>query len=112
MLDFNGFRLAFSSPTCTAHQQPMPDNKQLRPLRERLGADWFLYWDDGTVFGLPREEGAPQLGDQVELEADQHLKLLMGRGTGPAPSPPGRCRRELAPNQHQVVRALSPSHRP
>ena len=79
MLDFNGFRLGFSAPTFTAYQQPMPDNKHLRPLKEQLGTGWFLYWDEGTVFGIPREEGSAHFGTEVEVETDQHLKLLAAR---------------------------------
>ncbi len=79
MLDFNGFRLDFSSPTFTAYQQAMPDNRHLRPLKEHLGTGWFLYWDEGTVFGLPREEGASHFGEEVGLATDQHLKLLAAR---------------------------------
>jgi len=79
MLDFNGFRLDFSSPTFTAYQQAMPDNRHLRPLKEHLGTGWFLYWDEGTVFGLPREEGTSHFGEEVELATDQHLKLLAAR---------------------------------
>ena len=48
MLDFNGFRLGFSAPTFTAYQQPMPDNKHLRPLKEQMGTGWFLYLGRGN----------------------------------------------------------------
>ena len=51
MHDFNGFRLGFSAPTFTAYQQPMPDNKHLRPLKEQLGTGWFLYCGSRHHFG-------------------------------------------------------------
>ncbi len=79
MIEFNGFRLEFSATTFTAHQQCLPDSDKLRELKEQLGDAWFLYWDDGVVLGLPRVDGAPRFGEQVELSTDQHLRLLAAR---------------------------------
>lgn len=79
MIELNGFRLDFSAATFAAYRQPMPDSDQLRALREQVGKEWFLYWDDGMVLGLPRLDGAEAFGEQVELATDQHLQLLAAR---------------------------------
>lgn len=79
MIELNGFRLDFSAATFTAYRKPMSDGDQLRTLREQLADAWFLYWDSGTVSGIPRAEDARPFGEPMELSTDQHLKLLAAR---------------------------------
>ncbi|MDA8219825.1 MAG: Piwi domain-containing protein, partial [Dehalococcoidales bacterium] len=80
MIELNGFRLSFSSPTFTAYLRDMPDNDELRPLKQRLGAAWFLYWDEGKVYGLPREaQTVPPFGEAVTVITGEHLRLLAAR---------------------------------
>jgi hypothetical protein len=79
MHTLNGFRLDFSASVFPAYRQAMPDNDQLRPLREQYRDAWFLYWDDGSVVGLPNASDASPFGEQVELSTNDHLKLLAAR---------------------------------
>jgi hypothetical protein len=79
MIELNGFRLGFSAATFTAYRKAMPDSDHFRALREQLADAWFLYWDSGTVFGIPRTEDAQPFGEPMELSTDQHLKLLAAR---------------------------------
>jgi len=79
LIELNGFRLDFSAPTFAAHQQCLPDSSQFRALREQIGNDWFLYWDDGKVLGIPRAGDVQPFGEKVEVATDQHLRLLASR---------------------------------
>ena len=79
-IELNGFRLHFSSPTFMAYRRAMTDNTSLRSLRDELGMNWFLYWDDGVVYGLPRSETPnPPFGEPVQLNCNDYLKLHAAR---------------------------------
>lgn len=58
-LRLNAFALRYSADQFTAYVQNLPDPKDLRALRDRINADWFLYWRDGMAWGLPR--GTPRI---------------------------------------------------
>lgn len=47
-LRLNAFHLAIQAPRFQAFSQPMPDNKQLKGLRESIGNDWFLFWKEAS----------------------------------------------------------------
>jgi Piwi domain len=63
-----------------AYVRETPDNAELRPLREELGGDWFVYWREGIVFGLPLVVVPSQsFGQAEELACEDHLQLLAAR---------------------------------
>jgi hypothetical protein len=56
----------------------MPNNKQLKGLRESIGKDWFLVWKEGTVYGLPRSpQPAVQFGKPITLKTNEYLGLAI-----------------------------------
>lgn len=76
----NGFKVELDSPTFTAYLQDLPENAKLRSLREQLKDSWFLYWQDGKVYGLPKKsEPEQEFGKPVKLNCNDHLRLLAAR---------------------------------
>ena len=74
----NAFHLLIQAPTFQAFSQPMPNNKQLKGLRESIGKDWFLFWKEGTVYGLPRSpQPAVQFGKPITLKTNEYLGLAI-----------------------------------
>ena len=51
----NGFHVLLSSDSFTVRTLAVPDNKQVKPLREEH-KDWFLSWREGTLYAIPRTE--------------------------------------------------------
>src|SRR2546426_10015290 len=76
----NGFRIECSSPTISAYVWQLPNPKQIRDLRERLGHEWFFWREGQQVFGVPRvQDPTKQFGSRVELPCIDHLRLLAAR---------------------------------
>jgi len=76
-ITINGFELRPLEQAFTAYVADMRDNAGIRHLRESLGSSWFVYWDSGTVFGLPKEPNAePAFGTPKTLNCKEHLRLL------------------------------------
>jgi hypothetical protein len=76
----NGFRIELSAQTFTAYSKVMPDNKNLRSIKDNYQNEWFLYWHEGLLYGIPRTPN-PQIiiGEPIELFCNQHFKLLVAR---------------------------------
>lgn len=72
----NGFRLSFSKEEFRAYTLPIPDTSQLKALRQSH-SDWFLYWQDGTVYALPRAaRPSTSIGEPTTLRCSDHLGFL------------------------------------
>ena len=75
----NGFKVNFSSLTFKAHVRDMPNNKDFKALKQKHENDWFLYWQEGKMYGFPKNnEGSEQtLFNQIcELNCEENLKLI------------------------------------
>lgn len=81
-LRLNAYALRFSADQFTAFHHEMPNPSDLRELRDRIKADWFVYWREGTAWGLPRLDG-PKIafGKPRTLITDSYegLSLLAAR---------------------------------
>jgi hypothetical protein len=75
----NGFKIELQSSTFKAYVADMPDNSGLRSLREQLKDSWFIYWQEGKVFGIPKEVAPPAFGEATVLQCHEHLQLLRAR---------------------------------
>ncbi len=76
----NGFKVELSALTFTTYVQDVPDNKELRTLREKFQDSWFLHWREGKVYGFPNQAKPKQtFGKPIELKCDEHLQLLAAR---------------------------------
>ncbi len=81
-LRLNAFALSFSAAKFTGFRQEVPNPQDLRELRDAVKADWFVYWREGTAWGLPRltspkiDFGPPQVLDTHSYEG---LALLAAR---------------------------------
>jgi hypothetical protein len=81
-LYLNGFKVEFSSPTFTAYVRSFPDPKQLKGFREPIRDEWFTYWRDGRLYGIPRVDNPRTVvGDEEHLACTDHdhLHLLTAR---------------------------------
>lgn len=110
----NAYHLHFTAKQFAAYHHELPNPSDLRPLRERVNADWFVYWKDGVAWGLPRirspkiEFGKPRT---IETHSYEGLALLSARTSDQLrdflpqyPSLPGRGRgfRFVAKNRELV----------
>lgn len=50
----NGFKVELSDRTFKAYVQKLPNNQEVKPLRETLGDEWFLHWREGYLYGIPK----------------------------------------------------------
>lgn len=76
----NGFKVELSSPTVQAYVQDVMESQELRAIRDKLKDSWFLYWRDGTIYGLPRVSQPKQsFGKAVKLDCNEHLWFLAAR---------------------------------
>jgi hypothetical protein len=79
-LYLNGFRIRFSSDEFTGYVRAMADNKELKPLRNQLKGSWFLHWQEGVCYGLPKAASpATEFGETKTLRCAENLKLLAAR---------------------------------
>lgn len=76
----NGFKVGLSGQTFKAYVQELPNNQEVGPLREALGDEWFLYWKEGQLYGIPKV-ATPQkpFGQPSDLICTEHLQLLTSR---------------------------------
>jgi len=76
-LFLNGFHLALSSEMFSVRRMALPDNKLLKELRA-LHSDWFIYWRDGFLYAVPRNDSpATTIGDPVTLQCGEHLQFIV-----------------------------------
>jgi hypothetical protein len=72
----NGFRVSLSDDTFEANILELPDNTNVKPLRQ-FHKDWFLSWRDGTLYSIPlTPTPATSIGTQQTLRCDENLSLL------------------------------------
>jgi len=73
----------------TAFVEEMPDPVALRSMRDRESGEWFFYWRDGRVYGIP-DVAQPQrrYGEETTLSTSdhRHLGLLAARINNRLPS--------------------------
>lgn len=78
----NGFKIELSAQTFKAYVQDLPNNQEINSLRQALGDEWFLYWRQGKLYGIPRVN-KPQkpFGQPEDLNCNdhEHLQLLTSR---------------------------------
>src|SRR5215472_16380654 len=73
----NGFQLSLSSETFSARRMALPDNTQLKNLRNTQ-KDWFIYWREGLLYAVPRNESpTTSIGDPVILQCREHLQFIV-----------------------------------
>src|SRR5436190_13195881 len=76
-LRLNAFYLQISGNNFQAFIQPLLDTKELKPLREAM-PEWFLYWKDGLVYGIPRiSTPAQDFGKPQIFNASDYLGLVI-----------------------------------
>ncbi len=77
-LRLSAFHILIEAPTFRAFSQPMPDNKHLKGLRDSIGKEWFLFWKEGTVYGLPKSpQPATPFGKPITLKTNEYLGLAV-----------------------------------
>ncbi len=77
VVGLNGFRAVVRPGTFTAHVRALPDPGDLEQLRAAAGKGWALWWQDGTLLGLPNGavnglEGATE----TTLDVREHLGFV------------------------------------
>jgi hypothetical protein len=117
-LRLNAYHLHFSAGQFTAFKQELPSPSDLKPLRQRLNADWFLHWRGGFAWGMPRLlSPRTSFGKPATLRTDDYesLSLLNARTSDQLsdflpqyPELPGRGRgfRFVAKNREFVSEIL------
>ena len=71
----NGFRVHIRPEEFTAYTVELPDNSDLDQLQSEAGDAWSLWWNRGTVYGLP-------LGASTELPRSAETKLAVSEHLG------------------------------
>lgn len=77
----NGFKINFSSTTFKVYVLDLPNNKELKGFKHEHEDDWFMYWQEGKLYGFPKKsvdlENNP-FNQICELNCieHQHLKLI------------------------------------
>lgn len=78
-------------PSFTAHVTNFPDPEGVADLRRQCGAEWFLNWRNGKLYGIPkvdrpqRQIGRPQTLTWGGANDHDHLHLLTARLTDQLP---------------------------
>jgi Piwi domain len=76
----NGFKIELSARTFKAYVQELPNNQEVKSIREALGSEWFSYWREGKVYGIPNIATVQiPFGQPEELVCNDHLQLLANR---------------------------------
>ncbi len=115
-LRLNAFPLILSAPKFFVFIQPILDNSELKPLREKIGKEWFLHWRDGAIYGIPRVE-RPRLSfgkaQQFRTDEYQGLSLLNARANELLPTLlpkydplPGRKRFRFLARKKELVHEI------
>lgn len=77
-LRLNAFPLILSTKEFSAFVQPTLDNNELKPLRKKIGKEWFLHWRDGTIYGIPRvEKPCLSFGQAQLFRTDEYQGLSL-----------------------------------
>lgn len=78
----NGFEIKFSSESFDAYVSELANPEDLRALRQRELGEWFFYWREGTLYGIP-EIASPSRSygksKTLDLTNHHHLSLLASR---------------------------------
>ena len=90
-MHLTALNVIFSRPTFSANVAAVPNPEDMQSFRAKYDAEWFLYWRNGKLFGIPRVDhpsGGP--GERRELawggDGDHdHLHLLTARLTDRLP---------------------------
>jgi hypothetical protein len=76
-LALNGFRVHFRPEEFTAYTVPLPDNSDLDQLQSQAGDSWSLWWNRGTVYGLPHGTTTQLPGSILQtLAVSEHLGFV------------------------------------
>ncbi len=80
-LVLNALKVHFEPSTIPAFEKPFHSTEEVRDLRQRLGSEWFFYFEGERIYGLPRVE-APKsrFGEPTTLTIAEHpglAKLLV-----------------------------------
>ncbi|OWY69050.1 stem cell self-renewal protein Piwi domain-containing protein [cyanobacterium TDX16] len=76
----NGFRIEITAQTTKVYVQDLPNNQEVKPLREVLGDEWFLHWREGKLYGIPKVATPQKLfGQPEDLNCSDRLQLLTSR---------------------------------
>jgi hypothetical protein len=68
--------------TFKAYVQELPNNQEVKPLREAFGDEWFFHWREGLLYSIPKVETPQQVfGKLKDLSCNDHLQLLTSRIT-------------------------------
>jgi hypothetical protein len=75
-LRLNAFHLVIPSRDFQIFSQRMPLNRELKPLREKIGDEWFVTWKDGEAYGVPKcVRPKVGFGKPVSLKTTEYLGL-------------------------------------
>lgn len=83
-MQLNGFYVAFSSENFTLYAKEMPTSKDVAEMREQYGDEWYLRWNAGKVYGIPKNDTPSELiGEPVKVGCSEFigLKVILGRLT-------------------------------
>lgn len=76
----NGFKVELSAQTFKAYVQDLPNNQEVKSLRQALGDEWFLHWRQGKLYGIPKVTKPQKSFGQLEtLNSNEHFQLLTSR---------------------------------
>ncbi len=78
----NGFNVNFSSNEFTAYTLPVPDPSDLDEIRSPLKGQWFTFWRDGILYGIPLfQDVKVPFGHETKLSLNNHsiLHLVCAR---------------------------------
>ncbi|MEQ9369747.1 MAG: Piwi domain-containing protein [Coleofasciculus chthonoplastes F3-SA18-01] len=76
----NGFKVKLSAQSFKASVQALPNNQEVKPLRQELGDEWFLHWQQGKLYGIPKlTQPHKPFGQPENLNCNEHLQLLTRR---------------------------------
>lgn len=79
-ISLNGFKVELSAQTFKAYVQDLPNNQEVKPLRQALGDEWFLHWRQGKMYGIPKNTKLQKsFGQSEELNCNDHLQVLTSR---------------------------------
>ncbi|MDJ0799657.1 MAG: Piwi domain-containing protein [Calothrix sp. MO_167.B12] len=79
-ISLNGFKIELSASEFTVYMEEMPHNKGVKPLREKLGEEWFFHWSGGKVYGIPKVPQPKQsFGKPCKVNCSHNLKIIKAR---------------------------------
>lgn len=78
----NGFEIKFDSDRFEAYFDDLANPEEIEPLRKREQGEWFFYWRDGVLYGIPEVENPSRTygtKKRLDLSNHHHLTLLASR---------------------------------